>query len=346
MRRSGTILIIVAGICALLASLTLAFIVRSRASIEETAATEASMQARIMLLAACSYVCEASRIGYEDLGPRPSGLENTHVETFGWIDVRDGSTGPNTRDYSKYALATDVGASTPVPLPAGASVPTGSGTRPAWPAVGSVARCPMYVMKRPPFALQLNALYNPVATSGPDMGTPYLKNRDPEPQSKIGYASDLVNGGNVLGSDPTPMQTSMGRSWFRVYRDGPATFVITVGAGGTMGWKDFKEANANGAGAEYNNEPQFFETVLAQEVRMWYRIEWSPAVEPPEGHNIGGNDFYESWADSGLFPMYPINNSDSFAKSDVNAIGSQSHPCNHGGTIRWVQRLKTPPKLW
>ena len=178
MRSSGTILIIVAGICALLASLTLAFIVRSRSSIEETAAMEASMQARIMLLAACSYVCEASRIGYEPLGNPANG---THLETFGWIDVRDASTGPNTRNYSKYALATDIGASTPIPLPAGALVPTGSATRPAWPAVGSVARCPMYVMKRPPFALQLKAIYNPVATSDLDMGTPYLKNRDPEP---------------------------------------------------------------------------------------------------------------------------------------------------------------------
>jgi type II secretory pathway pseudopilin PulG len=345
MRRSGTILIIVAGICALLASLTLAFIVRSRASIEETAASEANMQARIMLLAACSYVCEASRIGYEPLGNSANG---THLETFGWIDVRDGSTGPNTRDYSNYTSPTDIGSSIVVPLPTGTPVPTGNGTRPAWPAIGSVARCPMYVMKRPPFALQLKAVYNPVATSGPDMGTPYLKNRDPEPQSKIGYASDLINGGSALGRDPTPVQTSMGRSWFRVYRDGPATFVITVGAGGTMGWRDFREANANGAAAEFNNEPQFFETVLAQEVRMWYRIEWSPAVEPPEGHNIGGNILYESWANSGLFPMYPINNSDSIVISpdSRDALGSQSHPCNHGGTIRWVQRLRSPPKLW
>ena len=69
MRRSGTILIIVAGICALLASLTLAFILRSRSSLEETNALEADVQARIMLIAACNYVCEASRIGYEPLNP-------------------------------------------------------------------------------------------------------------------------------------------------------------------------------------------------------------------------------------------------------------------------------------
>ena len=65
MTRGGTILIIVAGICALLASLTVAFLARSRSSIEETVAFEAEVQARLMLVAACMYVCEASRLGYE-----------------------------------------------------------------------------------------------------------------------------------------------------------------------------------------------------------------------------------------------------------------------------------------
>ena len=350
MRRSGTILIIVAGICALLASLTLAFILRSRSSIEETAAMEANAQARIMLLAACSYVCESSRIGYEPLLNNPANGPN-HLETFGWIDVRDGSVGPKTRSFNNYTSPlTDIESTIPLALPVGTPVPTGlsSGPRPAWPEIGSVARCPMYTMKRPPFALQLKAIYNPVTTTGPIWGVPYLVNRDPEPQSKIGYASDLVNGGNALGNDPTPVLATVGHSWFRVYRDGPATFVITVGAGATLGWRDYKEASANGATAEFNNDASFFEALLAQEVRMWYRIEWSAAVEPPEGHNLGNNFFYNDWAGGSIFPLYPINNSDSFIMSPNpnDALGSQSHPINQGGTIRWVQRLKTPPKLW
>jgi hypothetical protein len=98
MNRSGTVLIVVAGICALLAGLTLTFIARTRSSVAETNAFEAGIQARIMLVAACSYVCESSRIGYEPLNNDPANGPH-HVEAFGWIDVRDGSVGPNTREY-------------------------------------------------------------------------------------------------------------------------------------------------------------------------------------------------------------------------------------------------------
>ena len=62
--RSGTILIIVAGISALLASLSLTFLLRIRDGAQSSLLVERETQARLMLHAACAYVLEAGRIGY------------------------------------------------------------------------------------------------------------------------------------------------------------------------------------------------------------------------------------------------------------------------------------------
>jgi hypothetical protein len=322
MTRGGTVLIIVAGISALLASLTVAFLARMRSSVEETAVYEAEVQARLMLVAACSYVCETARIGYDTTsGP-------DHLEAFGWIDVRDGSEGPNTRG------STPTGATTIVPLWRPDLVERsrpGSPDRPAWPAKGGVARCPMYTMVRPPYAVELTSVYNPIGTDGgsAEFGQPLLKHKDPQPLMKTAAG--------FQGKDATPRRESMDRSWFRVYRDGPATFVITVGGGGTHGWRDYGEALAAGPQytAEFNDDPQLFALLRAQEVCMWYRIEWSPAVATSEVHNIK-NAWNQGPEDH--FVSFPMNVSDSFR--------SQSHCRNLGGTIRWVQRLRNPPTRW
>ena len=380
MRRSGTILIIVAGICALLASLTLAFILRSRSSLEETNALEADTQARIMLIAACNYVCEASRIGYEPLVSDPANGLN-HVEAFGWVDVRDGSIGPNTRN--NVSTPPTVAPNTPNPTSelenialwnAAQTVPTGlpsplPSTRRKWPAINSVARCPMYRLVRPPYPLKLTAVYNDLATA--PAGMPYLRNPDPQglplPPSTVLTQSDYLT---INQKDLLPFRPeSMNSSWFRVYRDDVTTFVITVGAGGTQGFRDYKEVEAadqdlvaRGESARFaagfNNDSRFFESLLAQERRMWYRIEWSPAISAPLNHNIvpevrppnGGNpQFSTSMGASGQFALYPMNRSHT-PRADTDRqeadLGSQSHTMNQGGTIRWVQRLKSPPKLW
>jgi hypothetical protein len=375
-------LIIVAGICALLASLTLAFILRSRSSLEETNALEADVQARIMLIAACSYVCEASRIGYEPLGPldplyplvdsaNPPNSPN-HIEAFGWVDVRDGSTGPNTRYNGSAPPSSPIPSTaelTSIPLwDAALTVPTGlpsplPSMRPKWPAIDSVARCPMYRLARPPFALQLKAVYNDLSQAVP-AGMPYLKNPDPEglpvPPNTVLTQSDYLT---INPKDLLPFRPeSKNSSWFRVYRDGVTTFVITVGAGGTQGFRDYNEVLAAGPAfaAAFNNEPRFFESLLAQERRMWYRIEWSPAIAAPLNHNIlpevrparpdpFPNNFSQSMGASGQFALYPLNRSHTArAQTDRQEadLGSHTHTMNQGGTIRWVQRLKNPPKLW
>jgi hypothetical protein len=192
MNRCGTILIIVAGICALLVSLILTFILKTRSSIEETNAFADEVQARIMLVAACNYICEASRIGYEprkssDISATYGNIGRNHIEAYGWIDVRVDPTldpntypkptgwskswwtpsiGPNTRDYdnnNKFGSRVIVPLYDSTNLSVYTGLPSPNDKRPSWPAIKGVARCPMYSMTRPPFAVELTTVYNPIS---------------------------------------------------------------------------------------------------------------------------------------------------------------------------------------
>ncbi len=103
--RSGAVLlIVVAAMSALLAAMALAFIMRQRSSAEDSILLEQDVQARIMLIAACNYIQEGSRIGYDD------GVDPFHREAFGWIDVRELDSGgapvmgPNCRGASPSAV--------------------------------------------------------------------------------------------------------------------------------------------------------------------------------------------------------------------------------------------------
>lgn len=322
MNRRGTVLIIVAGLSALLASLALTFLVRQRSSQQETIRFEQDIQARIMLVAACNYISECARIGYDTaIGP-------DHIEGFGWIDVRDGSVGPNTRGVR----AADI-----VPLFDDTrmveSWGSGSADRPAWPAQKSVARCPMQVLERPPFAISLNATPNAMVTDESDaaFGRPYLKNPDPTP------AADTR--ATFMSGDRRVRQESANRSWFRVYREAPASFIITCGSGGTLGFRDWDEVSGAGpqATAQFGDQT-YFNALLAQETRLWYRVEWSPGIATAEVHNIknawnvGTEDHYVS---------YPMNTSN----SSINPR-SQAQCRNLGGTFRLIQRLRLRPTRW
>ena len=67
--------------------------------------------------------------------------------------------------------------------------------------------------------------------------------------------------------------------------------------------------------------------------RMWYRVEWSPAIATPEVHNLKN-----AWCDNfspDSYISFPMNRSQS--------IRSQSHAKNLGGTFRYVQRLRSAP---
>jgi hypothetical protein len=324
--RSGTILIIVAGISALLASLTVTFLARMRADAEEMQITVRDAQARIMLMAACNWIQEASRIGW----PPPSADPTANKETFGWIDVRDNKLGP------KF-------------------VATGADDDSRFP-LRSFKRFPMYVMERPPYAVQLTASYNPIRTPySPDpvpfsdaaFGMPYLRFPDPQPAEVDNYWTRSQPLGTTVRADrfaewaqgrQTPRPNSVDLSWFRIWRESGATFVVTCGAGGTKGhrrWSEMSPADR----AEFSNDQSLFESLRSAEVRLWYRVEWSAAVMGMDYHMLD----HSLGRDRDHYMVWPMNASHSTAGHEYR---TQTHARNMGGTIRWVQRLVNEPTNW
>jgi len=323
--RSGTILIIVAGISALLASLTVTFLARMRADAEEMQAVVRETQARIMLMSACNWIQEASRIGWTPPDNNPTG----NKETFGWIDVRDNKLGPkfaanNVDDPSRFPLR-------------------------------SFKRFPMFVMERPPYALQLTASYNPIRTphspepvefSQAEFGMPYLRYPDPLPAVDNNWNRSAPAGVSVNATgfnewergDKTARSTSLDMSWFRVWRESGATFVVTCGAGGSKGFRSWIDMTPNEQ-AEFNNDQSFFENLRNSEVRLWYRVEWSAAVMAMDYHMLD----HSLGQDRDHYMVWPINASHSPAGHEYR---TQTHARNMGGTIRWVQRLITEPTNW
>ena len=191
----------------------------------------------------------------------------------------------------------------------------------------------MHVLERPPFAISLNATPNAIVSdeAHPAFGRPYLKNKDPQPQAE--------SRADFMSADRRVRQSSADRAWFRVYREDSAAFIITCGAGGTRGYRDWDEVQGAGPAvvAEFGDQA-FFNTVRNQETRLWYRVAWSPAIATGEVHNIknawnsGNEDHYVS---------YPMNTSN----SAINPR-SQAQPRNLGGTFSYVQRLRMPPTWW
>jgi hypothetical protein len=323
--RSGTILIIVAGICALLASLTVTFLARMRADAEEMQLVMREAQARIMLISACNWIQEASRIGWE-----PSGTPATaNKETFGWIDVRDNKLGPkfvanNADDASRFPLR-------------------------------SYKRFPMYVMERPPYAIELTASYNPIRTPySPEpvqfndaaFGMPYLRYPDPQPTVENGWDRSTATGSTVTATrfgewaqgDQRPRSTSIDLSWFRIWRESGATFVVTCGAGGTKGFRSWDEMSGTEQ-LEFGNDRGLFNGLLASEVRLWYRVEWSAAVMGMDYHMLD----HSLGRERDHYMVWPMNASHAVAGHEYR---TQTHARNMGGTIRWVQRLITEPTNW
>lgn len=357
--RHGTVLILVAGISALLASLALTFLARMRSDIEESRNVIQHAQAKIMLAAACSYVQEASRMGYDryydaELNSHPERTRDKridrmstpiHEEAYGWIDVRDGRTGPLDRDGRPF-------------FPDSAS--SSETVRGKWPGIGGYVRCPMYRMKIPPWATALTAAYNPMVrdqANTAEFGYPLLRYPDPMPATDNKWT---IAGTRGVGAHPmrttspaidaemralydkhakgdrTPVGQTTGRAWFRVYRDNPATFIVTCGAGGTEGYKDWKEVEDDGAEDYFNGDPQLFASLRQTELRLWYRIEWSATVLETTYHNL----HHEVARDHEHYMAWPPNSSHTWSETSKR---TQTWVKNPIGTIRWIQRLMSEP---
>jgi len=307
--RRGTILIVVAGLSALLATMALAFLLRMRVDGEESVELLRMVQVRAVLYAACGYVLEAGRIGWDDPNTK------IHEEAYGWIDVRDGLPGP------KLAA----GPASPVLFP-----------------IGTIARFPLGVWKRPPCAISQEQAPNAIKTwvtnpglpiTDPLFGLPLLTKPDPQPA--VSTFADWVNGDRIGGGAagaPILRQESQGLAWFRLYRDSPATFVITAGAGATQGFSGWPEVTSGPWGDQsglFGGSEQLFNTLLTTEVRQWFRVEWSAALS---GIRVVQDS--ESW---GLDKTRGDN------YSFQNQFHSQANAC---GTLNWVQRLRQPPARW
>ena len=347
--RRGTILIIAAGISALLAGLALTFILRMSSDVEESTYVVQYAQAKLMLAAGMNYVQESSRLGWDRdypsaiPGSSPSSrlprfdTDNgnlatidgliVHEESYGWIDVRDGQTGPCNRfGQPMFANLKD-------------------GT--TWPCVGSAVRCPMYVMKRPPYATRLNTGFNIIKTtvpiSDPTYGQPLLINPDPQPVVDNNWSFPSPSGVSSTkyvdfkAGDRTPVVGTTDMSWFRVYRDGPSTFIITCGVGATGGFKNWKEVQDALKEDFFNRDRVFFESLRNSELRLWYRIEWSAHVAD-NGYNA------LSWQ-KGLNQMEHYLSVAPNAQSNVGSY-TQTWMRNPVGTIRWIQRLIKEPSFW
>jgi len=363
--RRGALMILVAGLTALLASLALAFMVRTRTESEAMLGVVRDAQARLMLAAGVSYIQETSRLGWDD--PTTTSI---HEEANGWVDVRGG-----VRDWdlfvSKYgtpttaqALRFPIGPRTQEDIKdeSGILVAGGDGIydrawfessgQPVWPAIGGVARADVYALERPPWAVSSDATPNAIQQDRtlPDFGLPLLRFPDPMPAFGPDLPSaDLVARDNISDrmasvaqvgpdlvkstaaksvrfalwrtGDPTPRAESLNKSWFRVLRDGPATFVITCGSGASHGFRSWAEVTAAGQDGFFGTA-DFFRDIRATEAILWYRVEWSPAViHSGTGHS---------------------DNSASYRPDSLRFRGS----ANQGGTIQYIQRLRNEPAEW
>jgi len=326
--RRGMLLLVVAALAALLAAMSLTFLITARNAGQQAVVIEQHAQARLMLMAACSYILESGRIGYHNAA-------GANAEAYGWIDVRDGAIGPRLRGTADPSIGV---------VPQGVNLtPVAEGARPAlarWPAIGSAMRAPMNALVRPPFAIRAIAATNPVGNDAGDsttFGMPYLRNLPVQP---VATTWNEFNDG-----DRRPLAATANRAWFRTYRDGPATFVITVGAGGTQGFRNWAEVLAQGADDRFASDPDVFATLRAAEVRQWFRVEWSASVANPEVHH---NHPFAQNNDPAI--AFGINVTEAQSLKRTTGYGAPNrslpHARNSAGTIRWVSRLRTEPTFW
>ncbi|MBA2480972.1 MAG: hypothetical protein H0V44_09930 [Planctomycetes bacterium] len=210
--RRGSVLIIIAGLCTILLTLSITFLVKMRIESEESILMVRDAQARIMLVAACQYLQESSRLGWRNPNAKTSdrwGDGSPGYETYGWTDVRDGGLGPRGPRY--HNPGTDpLDPAFPVPLRQGllpiptwwpAAIPNmypkdtdgkafngfvydevtnlPSGTGRKWPCPGSAMRGDMFVQVVPPYAIRMQKVMNPFYATGAEFTTPeYAKFMD------------------------------------------------------------------------------------------------------------------------------------------------------------------------
>jgi len=334
-QRRGSILVVVVGMVGIIAAICLTFLAKARIEAHDMVAFSRMAQARIALAAACAYVQETSRIGWDD----PATPQ--HEEAFGWVDVRDGQAGPRT-ELVTPASYTGSGALNAPAVYRDVVPPTATDAagRPLWPRVGAISRHPFYRWTRPPYAISPDAAPNAIENdpTKPLFGLALMRKPDPQPAVTTAYA-------DFAAGDPRLVPGTAGRGWFRLFRDGPATFVITVGSGATQGFKTWSEVEALGQNSAFVGGEAAFEALRSEEVRLWYRIEWSPGISV----FIDGSTPTQGQFDRSVF----VDHHDWYthirtSRGEIltSIVKPWSTSANQAGTIQWIQRLRAPPEVW
>jgi hypothetical protein len=192
----------------------------------------------------------------------------------------------------------------------------------------------------------MRATYNVVDTAAPDNGRAYLRYPDPQPPfSWNGWAGTraapggTVNDTNLsrwLQGDMTPRAGTAGRCWFRLVREpSGAVFTVTCGAGGTRGFRSWSEVIAEGQQQVFGDQTAFA-VMQAQEIRLWYRVEWSPATTVIDMSFLREHEEHTFRVGT---PTHAGGNPD-------NGYSGQQMAPNMGGTIQWIQRLRQEPTIW
>jgi hypothetical protein len=210
--------------------------------------------------------------------------------------------------------------------------------------VGVARRFPMHVWQRPPYAISQKTVCNPVDPAGIDQGRSYLRFPDPQPALPGLRAQDPRDPSGNAGEwaawvtgDSTLRQDSVAQSWFRIVREPTgAVFTVTCGAGGTWGYRDWAEVPV-GERALFNNDDKLFANLQAQEVRLWYRVEWNAATTSIDMNYLREHHEHK-WGVSTM--TYQAGGGSN------NGYSGQFMAPNMGGTIQWIQRLRHEPAVW
>lgn len=380
-RIRGSILILVAGMAALLLSMTVAVLVAARSLAGPSIIVLAEAQNRITLGSALLYIQETSRMGW---GSGPGDM------SYGWTDVRDGSAGPCGQ--------TDAN-----------GVPQPQYTGSAYPAEGGVFRGDLYAWQLPPCAISTNPSPNPLRLADADLTQAAWSAEvsKPAPADFTAFDARIQTGfdpywlrasqrtqtdgvGPYVGqpvkdtwaafisrSNLAPRPESIGLTWFRIYREkdsdrngdgtpwydtvpfaGHGTFVVTVGAGGTRGYRFWNGATdylngrtglpASSTAQSAAIEPvtaeasgQFvdertFRVARANERIAWYRVQWTA------NSSAGVDSLVNTFLGRGGGGVNYLNAMIA-RQGQMRDLNITPH---YGGAIRWIQRLEQEPPTW
>lgn len=383
--KSGSILVLVAGLSALLLSLAVAVITSTRAMDGASAKVISDAQTRVALIAALNHLQETSRLGWGG-----TGADSRLLHAYGWTDVRDGEAGPR----GPHGLA-------PSPHLRLGWTPGG-----AYPAPGSVFRGDMFSWRTPPYAMRQTIRPNPYNLLPEDtlrdawepvIGLPLnnLAGNDGREQWAKLYGDRALDAARAVGNrgrasqpiadtwaefeagDKRPDPMSIGRVWFRIYREtvddrngdndpwydrvpiaGHGTFIITVGSGSTRGFRF------------WNTTTDYLNGRLALPGDV---VGYSPVLEPVTAMNSGlffSEESFRNARSSETIAWYRVmwsaDTSAGYEARDMLGLANDSTVRNAyqgiltrlnantdnnalpfgGGHFKFIQRLEKEPPKW